>query len=257
MTMNRADKPLLNIEDIAVSYGNGPVISDVSIAIDGGALVGLIGPNGAGKTTLMLAAAGQFRPVSGHVYFEGGDVYEHNRCFKQKVGYVHEDPFFYPYLTAEEFLRFVAGVKNVPENDLEDQIHSLLKLVGLVAEREKVTAALSMGMRKKLAIATAMIGRPRILFLDEALNGIDIESIYRIKHSLQEFAAAGGAVILSTHTLEVVERLCDRYLLLKNGRVIADLKADEVTGRLDAGEGGSLERYVIQMLSDPGDVDLP
>ena len=254
--MNRADKPLMSIEDIAVSYGNSPVISGLSTVIEEGTLVGLIGPNGAGKTTLMLSAAGQFRPVRGHVYFEGSDVYEHNRDFKEKVGYVHEDPFFYPYLTAEDFLRFVVGVKSVPKGDIDGQIHSLLKLVDLWAERGKVTSALSMGMRKKLAIAAAMVGRPRILFLDEALNGIDIESTYRIKRSLRDFAAAGGAVILSTHTLEVVEKLCDRYLLLKKGRVIADLRAGEVTGQRGVGEGGSLERYVIRMLSDPDDVDL-
>jgi ABC-2 type transport system ATP-binding protein len=255
MTMNRADNPLIRIEDIAVSYGDGPVIRGLSTNIEGGTLVGLIGPNGAGKTTLLLSAAGQFKPVRGHVYFEGSDVYEHNRDYKGKVGYVHEDPFFYPYLTAEDFMRFVAGVKSVPEDDVEGQIHSLLKLVDLWAEREKVTSALSMGMRKKLAIASAMVGKPRILFLDEALNGIDIESTYRIKRSLRDFVAAGGAVILSTHTLEVVETLCDRYVLLKEGRVIADLKADE--DQRGVGKGGSLERYVIQMLSDPGDVDLP
>ncbi|MDH3217152.1 MAG: ABC transporter ATP-binding protein [Candidatus Krumholzibacteria bacterium] len=254
--MSRADKPLIRIEDIEVSYGNSPVVSGLSTAIEAGTLVGLIGPNGAGKTTLMLSAAGQFRPVRGHVYFEGSDVYEHNRAFKKNVGYVHEDPFFYPYLTAEEFLRFVAEVKSVPEDDVEGQIHSLLKLVDLWEERAKVTSALSMGMRKKLAIAAAMAGKPRILFLDEALNGIDIESSYRIKRSLRDFAAAGGAVILSTHTLEVVEKLCDRYLLLKKGRIIADLKADEFTGQGGVGEGGSLERHVIQVLSDPDDVDL-
>jgi ABC-2 type transport system ATP-binding protein len=254
--MNRADNPLIRIEDIAVSYGGGPVIYGLSTDIEGGTLVGLIGPNGAGKTTLLLSAAGQFKPVRGHVYFDGSDVYEHNRDYKGKVGYVHEDPFFYPYLTAEDFMRFVAGVKGVPEDDVEGQIHSLLKLVNLWEDREKVTSALSMGMRKKLAIAAAMAGRPRILFLDEALNGIDIESTYRIKRWLRDFVAAGGAIILSTHTLEVVEKLCDRYLLLKEGRVIADLKADEVTGQRGVGEGGSLERHVIQLLSDRDDVDL-
>jgi len=254
--MNRADKPLIRIDDIAVSYGNSPVINGLSAAIEGGTLVGLIGPNGAGKTTLMLSAAGQFSPVRGHVYFEGSDVYEHNRDFKRKVGYVHEDPFFYPYLTSEDFLRFVAGVKSVPEDDVEGQIQSLLELVDLWAEREKVTAALSMGMRKKLGIAAAMVGKPRILFLDEALNGIDIEGSYRIKHALRDFVADGGAVILSTHTMEVVEKLSDRYLLLKKGRIIADLKAGDVEGQRGDAEAGSLERYVIQMLSDRDDVDV-
>jgi ABC-2 type transport system ATP-binding protein len=253
--MNQADNPLIRIEDIAVSYGGSPVIDGLSTDIEEGTIVGLIGPNGAGKTTLLLSAAGQFKPVRGHVYFDGSDVYEHNRDCKGRFGYVHEDPFFYPYLSAEDFMRFVADVKGVPEDDVEDQIHSLLKLVDLWEDREKVTSALSMGMRKKLAIAAAMLGKPRVLFLDEALNGIDIESTYRIKRSLRDFAAAGGAVILSTHTLEVVEKLCDRYLLLKDGRVIADLKADEVSGQPGVGEGRSLEQYVIQMLSDSDDVD--
>ena len=255
MTMNSADNPVLTIDDIAVSYGGDPVISGLSTTFERGTLVGLIGPNGAGKTTLMLSAAGQFRPVRGHVYFEGRDVYEHNRDFKRRIGYVHEDPFFYPYLTAEDFLRFVAGVKSVPEDDMESQIHTLLELVDLSGEKDKVTSALSMGMRKKLAIAAAMVGKPRILFLDEALNGIDIESTYRIKSSLREFVTGGGAIILSTHTLEVVEKVCDRYLLLKEGRVIADLKADEAAGQRDVEEAGGLEQYVIQLLSAPDDAD--
>jgi ABC-2 type transport system ATP-binding protein len=255
--MNRTDNPLIRIENVAVSYGGDPVIRGLSTNIERGTLVGLIGPNGAGKTTLLLSVSGQFKPIHGHVYFDGTDVYEHNRDYKERVGYVHDDPFFYPYLTAEDFIRFVAGVKSVPEEDVEGQIHSLLKLVDLWEDREKVTSALSMGMRKKLAIASAMVGKPQILFLDEALNGIDIESTYRIKHSLRDFVAEGGAVILSTHTLEVVEKLCDRYLLLKEGRVIADLRADDVTGKRGVGEEGSLERYVIQLLSEPDDVDLP
>jgi ABC-2 type transport system ATP-binding protein len=247
--MNQKENPLIKSENIDVSYGGESVIQDLSITVEAGTLVGLIGPNGAGKTTLLMSISGQFKPVKGKIYFDGNDVYKANREYKRFVGYVHENPFFYPYLTAEDFMRFIAGIKDVSDEDAEDRIESLLKSVDVWEERDKVTSALSMGMRKKLAIAAAMIGAPRVLFLDEALNGVDFESAYRIKHSLRDFVAAGGSVILSTHTLEVIEKICDRYVVLKEGRIIADLRAGDVTGEAGSG-GGSLEQYVMQLLAD-------
>lgn len=249
MPMSEPTRALLEVRDVTVSYGEAPVIHALTISLERSTLVGLIGPNGAGKTSLLLSLSGQFQPASGRIHFNGDDIYEHNRDYKSKIGYVHEDPFFYPYLTVEDFLRFVAGVKNVPGAEVESQIRSLLDLADLWTERDKLTSALSMGMRKKLAISAAMVGRPRLLFLDEALNGIDIEGTFRLKRRLREFVDAGGTVILSTHTLEVAEKLCDRYVVLEGGRVLADLRADDVTGRRGIGEEGSLEQHVMRLLA--------
>ncbi|RMF63991.1 MAG: ABC transporter ATP-binding protein [Calditrichaeota bacterium] len=246
---------MLQIERLVVSYGGDPVINDFSLQVPEGSFVGLVGPNGAGKTTLMLAASGQLQPASGQVHFGGEDVYAHNLRFKRRMGFVHEEPFFYPQLTVAEFMRFVAEVKRIPAGKQEDEVAARLETVMWREPRSKRVADLSMGMRKKLAIAAAMLAHPRILFLDEALNGIDIESAFQIKSHLKTYAREGGIVILSTHVLDVVEKLCTRYLILQNGRVLSDLDAAEFADLRENGRAPDLESYIMELLhgaSGPG-----
>lgn len=241
---------LLSARNLEIGYGEAPVLHDLSLDIAAGSFIGLIGPNGAGKTTLALALSGQFRPQKGQIQYHGQDIYLHNLNYKRVIGYVHESPFFYPHLSAEEFLFFVARIKRVPASDLKMQIAAILDAVKLADERGKLTAHLSQGMRKKLAIAAALLGAPKILFLDEALNGVDIESAFHIKQYLQNYTHSGGTVILSTHVLEVIEKICDRYIILKNGRIVEDVTAENFKTNASAKNGHDLERYVIQKLQE-------
>ncbi len=192
-----------------------------------------------------MTISGQFKPQSGAVYFKDYDIYENNLRFKKNIGFVHENPFFYPYLTTQEFLQFIADIKGRSQEEANHQIPELLKTVNMWAERDKLTSNLSQGMKKKLAVAAAMIGSPRMIFLDEALNGVDFESAFGIKKALAGYVKNGGVVILSTHVLEVVEKICDRYLVLKQGKIIADLQAEEINNLA----GGGLEKYIIEMLN--------
>jgi len=235
----------VSIQNIMLAYDDNVVSDHVSLAIQPGSFIGLIGPNGAGKTTLMLSMSGQFQPQSGAILFEGQDIYEHNYHYKRHVGYVHETPFFYPHLTVTEFLWFIGRVKQMPKQDIKGKIETMLDAVQLFDEREKLTSQLSQGMRKKLAIAAAMINSPRILFLDEALNGVDVESAFQIKKMLVDFVANGGTVILSTHVLEIIEKLCDRYMIMKKGQIIADL--DDESLKLEKAPM-SLESMVLRTL---------
>jgi ABC-2 type transport system ATP-binding protein len=252
MMMTPLATPLIRIENAVISYGNDPIISGLSTTIESGTFVGLIGPNGAGKTTLLMSMSGQLRPLGGHIYLNDEDVYESNLKCKRNVGYVHDNPFFYPYLTAEDSLRFVASVRNVHEQDAKQQIRTLLTVTDMWDERDKLTSALSLGMRKKLAIAASMIGEPRVLFLDEALSGIEPASAFRIKRTLREFVSAGGIVVLSTHVMEAVETMCDRYLVLAKGKVVADLRAEDISGVGSVRVGSDLEEYITRLLADDG-----
>lgn len=237
----------LEMTNIELGYGQKPVIENLSLSLQPGSLIGLIGPNGAGKTTLLLAASGQFRPARGTISCGGMDIYQDNLAYKYHTGYVHEVPYAWPWLTVAEFLAFTGRVKKVAIAEIPAQIDQLLQAVLLEAERQKLTGDLSQGMRKKLAIAAAFMGQPPLVFLDEALNGVDIESVYAIKQLLRSHAQAGGTVILSTHVLEVIEKLCDHYVVLQSGRVIADLDAAE----WKAGHGqraGGLEEYIMALL---------
>ena len=237
----------LEIAAIELGYGQTPVIENLSLSLRPGSLTGLIGPNGAGKTTLLLAASGQFRPSQGTISYGGMDIYRDNLAYKYHIGYVHEVPYAWPWLTVAEFLAFTGRVKKVAAERIPEQIDRLLQAVLLEEERHKLTDDLSQGMRKKLAIAAAFMGQPPLVFLDEALNGVDIESVYAIKQLLRSHVQAGGIVLLSTHVLEVIEKLCDRYVVLQSGRVIADLDAAE----WKAGHGqraGGLEEYIMTLL---------
>lgn len=236
---------LLSIKNCVVAYDQNPVIKDISVDIHPGTFIGLIGPNGAGKTTFMLSISGQFQPRSGSIRFEKMDIYKHNYVYKKQIGYVHEAPFFYDHLTVEEFLIFVARLKGMGK-EVISKIDNVLQSVNLSDEKQKLTARLSQGMRKKLAIAAALINTPRLVFLDEALNGIDLESTFQIKKLLADFVSHGGTVILSTHVLEVIEKICDRYIILKSGAIISDVNAHdfEGIGHMD------LEQHVMDLLRD-------
>jgi ABC-2 type transport system ATP-binding protein len=155
----------LEIAAIELGYSQEPVIENLSLLLHPGSLTGLIGPNGAGKTTLLLAASGQFRPARGTISYRGRDIYRENLAYKYHIGYVHEDPFAWPWLTVAEFLAFTGRVKKVAAAQIPEQIDQLLQAVLLEEERHKLTGDLSQGMRKKLAIAAAFMGQPPLVFL--------------------------------------------------------------------------------------------
>lgn len=217
---------MLNIQNISVSYEAKKIIHDLTLAVSSGEFMALLGPNGAGKSTLLHAISGQMQPDSGRIDFLGQDIYQHNLDYKKQIGFVHEIPFFYANLTTEEFVQFVGKIKSLPLSI--EKASELLEKVNLADERHKLTSELSMGMRKKLAIAAALIGLPKIIFLDEALNGIDFESAFQIKSVLKTFVKNGSTVILSTHGLEVVEKLCDRFVILNDGKIVSDMTTEEL-----------------------------
>lgn len=237
---------LLSVKNCIAAYDKKWIIQDVSLDIEPGTSIGLIGPNGAGKTTLLLSISGQFQPKGGRVLFHGDDIYEKNYHYKKLIGYVHESPFFYDFLTAREFLFFVARLNGMDRNIVGGKCDDLLAAVRLAEEKDKLTVQLSQGMRKKLAIAAALIHSPEIVFLDEALNGIDVESAFYIKNLLIDYVKNGGTVVLSTHVLEVIEKMCDRYIIIKNGKIIADLHAQAFAMTKQA----NLEQHVLALLRD-------
>ena len=238
--------PILAAQSIDLSYGETPVIADLSIELYPGSFIGLIGPNGAGKTTLLLALSGQFKPQNGVIRYKNENIYQKNIEYKRVIGFVHENPFFYPQLNVFEFLTFVARVKKLPRETLSDECNEALATVHLAEERDKLTANLSTGMRKKLAIAASLIGDPAIIFLDEALSGIDVESAFHIKNALAALVAKGKTILLSTHILEMIEKICDRYVVLKNGKIIEDIDARSFA----AAPSGDLESHIIKVLRE-------
>jgi ABC-2 type transport system ATP-binding protein len=222
-------------EGVRKTYGKVIAVDRVDVSIAAGAFVGLIGHNGAGKSTCLKMLMGTLLPTEGRVTVCDIDVGENPRDARAVMGAVPEEPAVYEYLTGREFLEFVAKVRGCAG------VIPALEQVGMLGDSDRLTREYSQGMRRKIALAAALLGDPKVIVLDEALNGLDPPSAARIKSVLRERVDDGATVLLSTHVIDTVERVADRVIMLAHGRVVAD----EVVAELD--EGG-LERLFLERL---------
>ncbi|HSD66682.1 MAG TPA: ABC transporter ATP-binding protein [Vicinamibacteria bacterium] len=213
---------MLALEHVAVRYSRRPVLRDVSFSIGPREIVAYLGANGAGKTTTMKVVTGLREPDYGRVLFDGRDVAEDPLGYRRRLGYVPETADVYPFLSGREYLLFAGRLRALPEASLERRVDELLELLELGPHRHQALESYSKGMRQKVLIATALLHDPEVLVLDEPLSGLDVSSVLVMKALLRELAARGRAILYSTHHLEVAERLCERVLILHEGRVVAD-----------------------------------
>jgi ABC-2 type transport system ATP-binding protein len=213
---------MLALDHVAVRYSRRPVLRDVSFSIAPGEIVAYLGANGAGKTTTMKVVTGLREPDYGRVLFAGKDVAEDPLGYRRRLGYVPETAEVYPFLSGREYLLLAGRLRAVPEEELVPRVDELLGLLDLGQDRHKALDSYSKGMRQKVLIATALLHDPEVLVLDEPLSGLDVSSVLVMKALLRELAARGRAILYSTHHLEVAERLCERVLILHEGRVVAD-----------------------------------
>jgi ABC-2 type transport system ATP-binding protein len=200
-------------------YGSLLALDRVSLEVPPGAIVGLLGANGAGKSTLLRTAAGLQPPDAGSITIAGVDLARDPVAAKARLGYAPEEPSFYEELSAEEYLAFLAGVRGLDPVASRDRVAELGDRLGLAGRVHEPVERLSHGMRKKLSFAAAVLHRPAALLCDEALEGLDVEAALAAKNELRALAAAGCAVLFSSHVTETIERLCDRVAILHRGRV--------------------------------------
>jgi ABC-2 type transport system ATP-binding protein len=210
---------MLRVASLTRRYGTLTALDDVSLAVAAGEIVGLLGANGAGKSTLLRTAAGLQPPDAGTVTIDGIDLWDSPIEAKRRLGYAAEEPSFYEELSAEEYLAFVAAVRGIDPVAARARAAGLLEGLGLADRTREPVHRFSHGMRKKLSFIAAVLHRPPVLLCDEALEGFDAGGALAAKEELRAFAAAGGAVLFSSHVTETIERLCDRAILLHGGRV--------------------------------------
>jgi ABC-2 type transport system ATP-binding protein len=227
----------IEVSDLARRFGSVQALQDVSFEVEPGEFVGLIGHNGAGKTTALRILTGQLPPSSGSVRVAGIDVQAEPRLARAAMGYTPEQPELYDYLTAREMLEFVAEVRG--RGDLQ----AALDLAGLGEDADRLIREYSQGMRRRTALAAAVLARPPVLIFDEALNGLDPPSAARVKEHLADLCREDHAVLLSTHVLETVERIAHRVVMLAHGRVVADERV------ADIGQEG-LERLFLERIEE-------
>ena len=228
---------MIELRGVRKVYGRAVAVDRIDLTIGAGEMVGLIDHNGAGKSTVLKMLAGQLLPTEGTVRVGGVDVREDPAGARKKLGYVPEEPALYDYLTAREFLELVVAVRGGGD------IEAALELTGLGGDADRLIREYSQGMRRKTALAAAVVSRPPVVVLDEALNGLDPPSAARVKAALRALCDDGITVLLSTHILETVERVAGRVVMLAHGRVVADEQM------ADLGAEG-LERMFLQRIAE-------
>jgi ABC-2 type transport system ATP-binding protein len=213
---------LLSVEHLCVKYSGRPVLRDVGFAVSPGEIVAYLGANGSGKTTTVRVLTGLLQPGEGHVRVDGRDISDDLVGYRRRLGYVPETAEVYPFLSGREYLQLVGRLRSLPDKALDERVDELLEILGLGEHRHQSLSSYSKGMRQKVLICAALLHDPEILILDEPLSGLDVTAVMVTKALLRGLAQRGRTIFYSTHLLEVAETLCQRVLILNEGRVVAD-----------------------------------
>lgn len=213
---------MVTFEKVVFCYDGTEVLHDLSFTLNKGEIVGLLGPNGAGKTTTIKIIAGILAPAAGCVSVCGLPVPEQAIGVKQRIGYVPEAAALFDSLTGQEFLELSGRLHDVDEETLQARIRGMLETFDLSSDRVSRLDSYSKGMRQKILIAAALLHNPDLLLLDEPLSGLDVNASVMIKYLLAALASEGKAILYSSHVLDVVEKICDRVLIIHEGNLIAD-----------------------------------
>jgi len=219
---------VLEVNHLTKRYRGIASIEDINFRIQPGEIVGYLGPNGSGKSTTVKIITGLLQPNEGNVLFEGKDIRDDMVRFRGSLGYVPEEAHVYTYLSGLEYLQLVGRLRGLEEQIIERKANQMLKLLGLESWRYSPISFYSKGMKQRVLIAAALMHNPRLLVFDEPLSGLDVVSARLFKDLLQELAAEGKAILYISHVLEVVERVCDRVIVIAKGKILADAPPAEL-----------------------------
>jgi ABC-2 type transport system ATP-binding protein len=232
-----------------------PAVDGLDLTVRTGEFYALLGPNGAGKTTTLRMIAGLLRPDTGTIKVAGIDALADPVAAKQIMAWVSDEPMIYDKLTPREYLEFVAGLWGIEPMVAESRAESLLAWLDLTPHARERCEGFSKGMRQKVALAGALVHDPRVIILDEPLTGLDAGSARQVKSVLRERVNAGGTIIMTTHILEVAERMADRIGVIAHGKLIAEGTLEELrlqAGRTNGGanDGASLEDTFLALVAE-------
>jgi ABC-2 type transport system ATP-binding protein len=239
----------LQLSEISKYYGSHQAVNNLSLQIAEGSFYALLGPNGAGKTTTLRMIAGLLQPDNGDILILGQSIRRSPQKAKQLLAYLPDEPLLYNKLRPMEYLEFIAGLWGISASKAQFLAQELLKQLNLWDNRGDFSETFSRGMKQKLALAGALIHQPRIIILDEPLTGLDAAASRIVKNMLVEYVRQGNTVILTTHIMEIAERMAERIGIINHGQLVAEGTLDEL--RTQSGEAsGSLETVFLELTQD-------
>ncbi len=239
----------LVVEGLTKVFRGQTAVDHLSFRVARGRFFGFLGPNGAGKSTTIKMLTGLLRPTAGDAVVEGVRLSQDLLGVKRVIGILPEELPLYERLTGEEYLQFAGRMYGLPRAETGRRAVELLEFLTLADDRGKLIADYSQGMKKKLALAAALIHNPRVLFLDEPLNGIDPVSGRVVTDLLRRMTAKGVTLFFTTHVLDVVERLCDEVAVIDRGRIVAQGTIDDIRTQREVGQDASLEDVFLKLIS--------
>jgi len=212
----------LEVRNVSKRFPGTLAVDNVSFEARAGEITGYLGPNGSGKSTTMKMITGLIEPTGGEIFFDGQAIRGNLLGFKQRMGYVPEEPHLYSHLSGLEYLVMVGQLRNLPAKPTAERIDGLLRLLSLRSDRHAPISSYSKGMRQKVLLSAALLHNPDLVLLDEPFSGLDVATSLVLRSLIQELAARGKVVLFSSHELETVERVCSHVVILHRGKVVAD-----------------------------------
>lgn len=239
---------MIQLAALTKRYGRFTAVNGIDLTVRRGELFGMLGPNGAGKTTTLRMIAGILQPTSGTVTIGGVDLARDPVGAKSKLGFIPDRPFIYEKLTGTEFLNFVAGLYGQSGTLIRQRGDELLSLFDLLDWRNELVESYSHGMRQKLIIASAFVHRPEVIVVDEPMVGLDPKAARVLKDLFRAYVELGNTIVMSTHTLEVAETLCDRVAIVQTGRIVALGTMQELQTTTES--NSSLEQIFLRLTGE-------
>ncbi|MFM1524879.1 MULTISPECIES: ABC transporter ATP-binding protein [Helcococcus] len=239
---------MILVKNLKKDFGNKVAVNDISFEVKDGEILGFLGPNGAGKTTTISMIVGLLEPTSGIIEVNGIDAINNSYESKKKIAFLPDNPEIYENMSGRKFVTFVANIYGMDKDSRDAKIEELAKKFGLQDDIDALISTYSHGMKQKIALISALVHDPEVLILDEPMVGLDPQSAFNLKELMRERCNRGKSVFFSSHVMEVVEKICDRIIIIKHGNIIAQGTIEQL--KQHSNYEGDLEKLFLELTND-------